>query len=168
MKSFLNVLLAMAVVVCVSSARAESSLGLGAHYFRTVDSLDKPFDEDGLAPVISYRADLIPLLMLQLDGVLYPDGYAGSEKDVFSPQAFLLVGSGIYAGVGVGTLYADGDFSDSPFFALRAGVTLALFPALHLDINANYEFSNWDGINKLDKNVDSDTVTLGAALRFLL
>ena len=102
------------------------------------------------------------------DGVLYPDGYAGSAKDVLSPQAFLLLGQGLYAGLGVGTLYADGDFSDTPFFIARAGLDIALFPALHLDINANYEFSDWDGINELDDNVDTDTVTLGAALRFLL
>ncbi len=150
------------------SARAESSLGLGARYFQTVDSLDKPFEESGLAPLISLKMELAPLLHVQVDGVLYPDGYAGSAKDVLSPQAFLLLGQGLYAGLGVGTLYADGDFSDTPFFIARAGLDIALFPALHLDINANYEFSDWDGINELDDNVDTDTVTLGAALRFLL
>lgn len=148
--------------------QAESSLGLGARYFQTVDSLDKPFEESGLAPLISFKMDMASLLHLQVDGVLYPDGYAGSDKDVLSPQAFLLLGSGLYAGLGVGTLYADGEFSDSPFFIARAGLDIALFPALHLDVNANYEFSEWDGINELDENVDTDTVTLGAALRFLL
>lgn len=148
--------------------QAASSLGLGARYFQTVDSLDKPFEESGLAPLISLKMELASLLHVQVDGVLYPDGYAGSSKDVLSPQAFLLLGSGLYAGLGVGTLYADGEFSDSPFFIARAGLDIALFPALHLDVNANYEFSEWDGINELDENVDTDTVTLGAALRFLL
>lgn len=168
MKSWMIRMLLVVGCSLAVSARAESSLGLGAHYFQTVDSLDKPFEEDGLAPVVSLKMEMASLLHLQLDGVLYPDGYAGSEKDVLSPQAFLLLGSGLYAGLGVGTLYADGEFSDSPFFIVRAGVDIALFPALHLDINANYEFSDWDGINDLDENVDTDTVTLGAALRFLL
>lgn len=160
----------MIVGVCglAVSVQAENSLGLGARYFQTVDSLDKPFEESGMAPLISLKMELAPLLHVQVDGVLYPDGYAGSDKDVLSPQAFLLLGSGLYAGLGAGTLYADGEFSDSPFFIARAGIDIALFPALHLDVNANYEFSEWDGINELDENVDTDTVTLGAALRFLL
>ena len=166
----LNVVRWMLVALCswAMSAQAESSLGLGARYFQTVDSLDKPFEESGLAPLISLKMELASLLHVQVDGVLYPDGYAGATKDVFSPQAFVLLGSGLYAGLGVGTLYADGEFSDSPFFIARAGLDIALFPALHLDVNANYEFSEWDGINELDENVDTDTVTLGAALRFLL
>lgn len=159
-----------AVILCGLSlnAPAGNSLGLGAKYFQTIDSLDQPFEEKGLAPVLSLRSELTSLLSLQVEAVLYPDEYAGSPKDVLSPQAFLLVGQGLYAGLGVGTLYADGEFADSPFFVARAGLDLALFPALHLDINANYEFSEWDGINELDDEVDTDTVTLGAALRFLL
>ena len=168
MKSWM--LRATLVALCgvALSARAESSLGLGARYFQTVDSLDKPFEEDGLAPLISLKLELASLLHLQVDGVLYPDGYAGSVKDVLSPQAFVLLGQGLYAGLGVGTLYTDGEFSNNPFFIARAGLDIPLFPALHLDLNANYEFSDWDGINDLDDNVDTDTVTLGAALRFLL
>ena len=151
-----------------SAARGESTLGLGALYFQTVDNLDKPFQEDGLAPTVSLRTDVLPLLMLQVDGVLYPDRYAGADKDVFSPQAFLLLGRGLYAGLGVGALISGGDVADQPFFAARAGATFRLFPALHLDVNANYEFTDWEGINELDERVDTDTVTLGAALRFLL
>ena len=155
------------VVLCAVGARAETSLNLGARYFQTIDSLQKPFEEKGLAPTLGLRFGLAPLLSLQVDGVFYPENYAGSLKDVISPQAFVLVGSGIYAGVGVGTLISDGEFSDSPFFIVRAGLDIAIFPALRLDINANYEFAEWEGINELDENVDTDTVTLGAAVRFL-
>jgi hypothetical protein len=96
----LNVVRWMLVALCswAVSAQADSSLGLGARYFQTVDSLDKPFEESGLAPLISLKMELASLLHVQVDGVLYPDGYAGSDKDVFSPQAFLLLGSGLYAG----------------------------------------------------------------------
>jgi hypothetical protein len=151
-------------------ARAETTLGLGANYFQTIDHLDKPFKEDGLAPLLSLRMGLAPLLKLQVDCVMYPKHYAGasSGREIFSPQAFLLLGGVLYGGLGVGTLFTDGDFADSPFYIARAGVDLALFPGLHLDINASYEFAEWDGINDLDENVDTDTVTLGAALRFVL
>ena len=168
MKSCILRLLVVVACSFAVGAQAETSLGLGARYFQTIDSLEKPFEESGLAPLISLRTDLGALLRLQVDGVLYPEGYAGSRDDVFSPQAFLLLGSGLYAGLGVGTLYANSDFADSPFFIARAGLDIALFPGLHLDINANYEFAEWDGINELDENVDTDTVTLGAALRILL
>jgi hypothetical protein len=144
---------------------ADSSFGAGARYFRTLDELDGEFEEDGLAPLVTVRTSLASLLQLQLDVVLYPDGYAGSAgKDVLSPQAFLLLGRGLYAGLGVGTLYADSDFGDA-FFIARAGVDLELLPGLHVDVNANYEFAEWEKINTLDEDVDSDTVTLGAALR---
>lgn len=148
----------------VSAGWADTSVGVGARYYRTIDDLDAPFEKDGLAALVSVQTDLAAILKLQLDAVLYPDGYAGSRVDVFSPQAFLLVGGGIYGGLGAGTLVSDGEIGDA-FFIVRAGVDLELLPGLHLDVNANYEFAEWEKINTLDEDVDSDTVTLGAALR---
>ena len=142
-------------------------IGAGARYFKTIDELDGPFEESGLAPLLTIRGELASLLHLQADLVLYPDGYAGSNKDVFAPEGFLLLGKGVYAGLGVGTLVADGDVGD-PFFIARAGVNLELLPSLSLDINANYEFAEWDQVNTIDKDADSDTITLGAALRLAL
>jgi hypothetical protein len=75
------------------------------------------------------------------------------------------VGAGLYGGLGIGTLYADGNFSDNPFFILRAGIDLDLLPRVHVDVNANYHFAEWDGINEVDERLDSDTITLGAAVR---
>jgi opacity protein-like surface antigen len=40
-----------------------------------------------------------------------------------------------------------------------------LIPYMHLDINANYRFENWDD-DKFFKDVDTDTVTVGAVVRF--
>ncbi len=151
------------------SAQAESSIGLGAQYYQAMDSLEKPFSEDGFAPVISFRTDLGSMFGLQVDGVYYSDeGYAGSLKETFSPQAFLLLGRGLYAGAGIGTLISDGEFADNPLFVGRVGVNLEWFPGVHLDLNASYEWADWDGINVLNERVDSDTVTVGATLRFLL
>ena len=153
-------------VALTAGARVSEAIevGAGARYFRTIDQLDGPFEESGLAPLLTVRGELASLLHLQGDFVLYPDGYAGANKDVFAPEVFLLLGKGIYAGLGVGSLVADGDMGD-PFFIARAGVNLELLPSLFLDINANYEFAEWDQINTIDENADSDTITLGAALR---
>lgn len=139
-------------------------IGGGARYFRTIDELDGPFEENGLAPLVTVRGELAELLHLQADFVLYPDGYAGSDKDVFAPELFLLLGKGVYAGLGAGALVSDGEVGD-PFFIARAGINLELLPAVVLDINANYEFAEWEQINTIDEDADSDTITLGAALR---
>ncbi len=169
MKSWIVRLLVATVAGLVAvDTRAESTLGLGAAYFRTVDSLNKPFEESGVAPVLSYRADLTDVVKLQLDGLLYPEGYAGAYKDVFSPQAFVLFGGDFYVGAGFGTLIAGSDVADSPMYIARVGYTIRMFTGLHLDLNANYELSDWDGINDVDERKDSDTVTVGAALRLLL
>ena len=42
------------------------------------------------------------------------------------------------------------------------GIDLLLLPKIHLDINADYRFAEWDEIY----DYDTDTVTLGATLRF--
>lgn len=166
MQKFGLMLALSGLLMAATSARAEGTrIGGGVHYWRTVDSLEGEIDDNGLAPVVSVQQRLGDLLALQLDVELYPDGFAGSDKDVLAPQAFVLLGSGLYAGLGIGTLYADSNFSDNPFFILRAGIDLELLPELHVDVNANYQFSEWDGINTLDEDVDSDTITLGAALR---
>lgn len=141
-----------------------TGVGAGARYFKTIDELDGPFEEDGLAPLLTIKQDLAALLSVQLDVVLYPDGYAGSSKDVLAPEAFLVLGQGLYAALGAGSLYSDGDFGD-PFFVARVGVDLELLPGLHLDVNGNYEFAEWEQINEIDDEADSDTITLGAALR---
>lgn len=150
------------------AAEAQTSLGLGARYVKTIDDLDSSFEDSGMGAVLSYKSELGDLLAAQFDLTLYPDGYAGAKQEVLSPQAFLLLGKDLYAGLGAGWLFSDGDFADSPFFIARAGVIFELLPGLHLDINANYEFPEWEGVNKIDDEVDSDTVTLGAALRIEL
>ena len=83
---------------------------------------------------------------------------------MWSPEAFVLVGGTIYAGAGVGIYYSDGFFNDSPFFMLRAGLDFAILPFLSLDINANYRFNDWGSLDTSD--LDTDTIRLGAAIRF--
>ncbi|OGV60943.1 MAG: hypothetical protein A2498_07370 [Lentisphaerae bacterium RIFOXYC12_FULL_60_16] len=149
----------------------EHFIGGGAHYFKTIDAIDNDdgeFDENGLAWVVSYQYQFGAIFKIQADLELLPEDYAGSPEKVWAPQAFLLLGRGLYAGLGVGTLYSDGEWADKPFYAIRAGLDLELLPRLHLDINANYYFNDWDSVNTLDEDVDSDTITIGAAARFQL
>lgn len=164
MMRYVRGLAAVALVGMLPLTAQALQVGGGVHYFKTIDELDGPFAEDGLTPVISIKGDLGVLLHPQLDVELFDEGYAGSTDGVLAPQAFLLLGGALYGGLGVGTLISDGEFGD-PFFVVRAGFDLALLPGLHLDLNANYHFAEWEQINEIDEDADSDTITLGAALR---
>lgn len=144
-------------------------IGGGAHYWQTVNDVDLDnVDEDGIAWLATYQYKWSDWVAVQTDLEFLPENYAGSDKTVLAPQAYLTVGSGLYGGVGVGILYSDGDFADKPFFALRAGVEMHVLPSLYLDINANYRFEEWESINQFEEDISEDTITLGAALRLEL
>ncbi len=85
---------------------------------------------------------------------------------MLAPQAYLLLGGALYGGVGAGIFYSDSDFADRPFYVLRAGLNIMPTANMTLDINANYRFTEWD--SDLMQDIDTDTATLSAALRFLL
>ncbi len=158
--------LAVATVLSLcSSAEAGNRLGVGAHYWRTVDSVGDDIDRDGVSWLVTYQGEVIPLLKLQVDLEIFPDNFAGAGETVYAPQALAIVGGWIYAGAGIGVMYANSEFADKPFYLLRAGLDLPILPSLRLDINANYHFSEWEGINETVDDIESDTVTLGAALR---
>lgn len=140
---------------------AESRIGAGVNYWTAIDDLSSDIDDSGFSYLISYQARS-GLLSLEIDGEILPDRFG---KDAYAPQAYLLVGSGIYAGVGIGIEYIDGDFEDDPFFALRAGLNLEILPQLYLDLNANYRFSGSKSWSELEQDIDTDTVFLGGAVR---
>ena len=156
----------LAVQTCTA---ADHRFGAGIHYWRTIDDVNvDEFDEDGMAWTFSYQLRPAPLLGIELAVEALPDGYGGGAEEVYSPQAYLIVGKGIYAGLGVGGFYTDGDFQDDTFYALRAGLELELLPNVLLDVNANYRFTEWDDIKTVEEDVDTDTITLGAAVRLEL
>jgi opacity protein-like surface antigen len=143
-------------------------LGVGANYWKTVNNVKvedvKNIDEAGLSWLASYQYAPAGLFKLEIDLEYYPE--LAGEKTLWSPEAFVLVGGTLYAGAGVGIYYSDGVFNNSPFFMLRAGLDFAILPFLSLDINANYRFNDWDTFDTSD--LDTDTIRLGAALRFSL
>lgn len=146
---------------------AESShrIGAGAHYWIAVDDIDADnIDEDGLAIIASYQYLLSEYLKFEADAEYLEEGYAGSDEYVLSPQAYILIGKGLYAGAGIGINYSDGEFAHDPFYALRAGIDLEILPSLYLDINANYRFEKWD-FDEIEDDIDADTLTVGAILR---
>ena len=149
-------------------AQTSSRIGVGFHYWKALSDVDvDDVDEDGIGWVVSYKLVPSSLLNFQADIELLPEGYAGSDKSVFAPQVSVIAGSSLYAAVGIGMLYSDGDFSDDPFYALRAGADMQLLPKLFADINLNYRFENWD-YSEVKSNIDMDTLTVGAVVRIAL
>ncbi len=168
----MRILSKLALVVVVASfaalpARAgEHRIGLGYHYFETIDNIRAPSDvkDNGQSVVVSYQ--YLPGGLLRFEGDLefWNDGYGGSTDRAYAPQAYVLVGRGIYGGVGVGVTKSNG-FNGSkwsnPWYAARVGLDLLLLPKIHLDINANYRANAFDQL----KGAKSDAITLGASVR---
>ena len=160
--------LAVLVLATATQAQMVSRIGVGFHYWKALDDVDvDDVDEDGLGWLISYKLVPSSLLNFQADLELLPEGYAGSDKNVFAPQAFVVAGNSLYGALGIGILYSDGDFADEPFYTLRAGFDMQLLPSLFADLNVNYRFENWD-YSDVQDNISMDTLTLGAVVRFQL
>lgn len=141
-------------------------LGVGVHYWRTLDDIEiDDLDRDGLAWMVSARFFPESLVSLGLEVEQFPEEFAPGDEAVYAPAAYLVLGRSLYAAVGVGGYYRDGDFADDPFYAARLGIVLEALPQVFLDLNANYRFEEWEQFNEDEHKIDTDTVTLGAALR---
>ena len=158
-------ILAVCLAATVISVQAgeDNRLGVGAHYWTTVDGIDVDnVDENGFSWMASYQ-HWSSLLGFEADIEWFQSGFAGENKDVYAPQAYLLVGGTLYGAVGIGAYYSDGSWGDKPFYTFRAGLNFELIPGLYLDVNGNYRFQDWSGLEASD--MDSDTIILGAAAR---
>jgi len=160
----------LAWLAAVPTAQAGTHrLGVGANYWKTISNLDSTdvtdINEDGLSWLASYQYVPAGIFKLEVDLEYYPS-LTQDGKTFWSPEAFALVGGTIYAGAGIGTYYSDGIFNKTPFFMLRAGLDFAILPFLSLDINANYRFDDLSSFSTSD--LKTDTIRLGAALRFAL
>ncbi|HEX4953266.1 MAG TPA: hypothetical protein VF017_07725 [Thermoanaerobaculia bacterium] len=164
-------LLALALPLATLPARAgEHSIGVGIHYWRTVDGLPSgstfdDIEDDGNSYVLSYQYQPRGIFTFQVDAELYQDGYGGSTERTILPEVFVLVGGNFYAGAGAGVAYSDGleDSPSDPFYMGRLGYRLTLLGSIELDVHATYRFDEWDELENID--VDTDTYTFGAVLR---
>lgn len=149
------------------AAAAEHRFGLGVNYWRALDDVvadDFDLDEDGLAPYLTYQLRPAGLFSFEVNLEYFERGFGGSTAEAYSPQLYVLIGHGLYGGVGIGVTYSSDlpdDVSD-PFYAARIGYVLTLVPRIHLDINLNYRAGTFDTLDE----ASSDTITLGAAVRF--
>lgn len=162
--------IAIAVLfVATQDVRAEAAhrLGVGVNYWRVLDDIDVDnIDENGASWLLTYQYRSSALVKFEADLEVFDKGYLGIDSTVYAPEAYLVLGGIIYGAVGVGVLYTDGDFADDPFYAFRAGLDLELIPQLYLDLNVNYRFSKWSSLSNEETDIDGDTMTLGAAVRF--
>ena len=174
-KKFVAAVLSCVVLIVLNNmATAETTakaedvkhrIGIGARYWFALESIDAHgIDESGLCYFATYQYQ--PAYFFKIEGTVevLPDNYGGSSNTVFAPQAYLIVGKGLYAGVGIGGYYSDGDFSNDPFYALCAGLDVEVLPFLFLDLRINYRFDQWGDFEFDD--IDTDTITVGAAALF--
>ena len=166
-------LLLVAGLICPTvGMAARHSLGIGAHYFRSLEEIkaEDDFDEDGLGLNLSYRYRMARLLALQGELQFFPDGIFFAE-DAYGFKGFLLLGNVIYAALGIGTNRVewpngDKEWTDTEYL-LRAGVELPIVPDVFtIDMNANYILADWRDIDDLDDEFDEDYMSFGAAARF--
>lgn len=156
----------MLVAVTGVQAADDSRVGVGVNYWRVLDDLDhSTMDKGGMSWLLTYQHRVASLLRLEADLEVYADDFMGIDDTILAPQAYLVLGMGLYGAFGVGILYADGDFADDVFYALRGGLELETFPRWYLDLNVNYRFAEGPSLNDVTHDIDGDTLTLGAAFR---
>jgi hypothetical protein len=161
--AFLSLVLAAAMLTGLA-APAECGIGAGVHYLKTVGDIKNTpgFDENALGLIGSYQYGVS---LVRLEGDLeWINNFGGSDHSMIQPQAYALVGRGLYAGVGIGIGYIDNSWQDAPFYALRAGYTIPLVK-LSLDAFGSYQFQNATTLQGLTSE-DLDAVTFGVIARF--
>jgi hypothetical protein len=144
-------------------AAADTSLGAGVHYLRNLGDIEDNGFEKGSISVLGSLQFGVSMLKLEAD-LEYMFDLMGTDQGAWLPQAYVLVGGMIYGGLGIGTVEYDGEWSNDPFYNLRAGVELPL-SAMALDLYATYQFWNDDQLESLTGD-DLDSITFAGVLRF--
>lgn len=157
----------LALAFAPAADAAEHRLGLGLHYWSTIDSVGdlEGIEDEGSSWLVTYQLKPAGFFKLELDVEVFDEGFAGSTDTSFAPQAFVLVGGFVYGGVGAGVTVSDGlqDNVSDPFFMVKLGLDFTVLPRVHLDVGAIYRFDDWEAVEEVD--FDSDTYTLGVAAR---
>ena len=156
----------LAVAAAGGASGAEHRLGLGYLYWQALEDVESAhIEEDGAAPFLTYQYAPKGIFRLELDLEYYADGFRGSGRPAYSPSAYVLVEFGLYAGVGAGlpaSSIVDGLIFD-PFYVVRLGWDFQVVPRLHVDLHADYRVGSLS--DRVDRDFDMDSVTLGAAAR---
>lgn len=166
-RSLKMVALVLAVLVVFSvQAQAGHRIGGGVQYLKTLgDIKDHPdFDEHAFGFLASYQF-AAGLFKIEGDIEWIPD-FGGTDKSLWQPQAYALLGGLIYGGVGIGSGYFDGDWFSEPFYALRVGVDLAL-GGLDFDVFTLYRFQDAEFYQDLGES-SLDSLTFAALIRFAI
>ncbi len=168
-------ILSLILFPTTSLLAGEHSLGLGVHYFYTLDDMDNDwgdsFHENGLGLNGSYKYKPIDHFGFQFELQAFPDGYYDAEIAV-SPRILAILGRSFYIGAGIAwnylaweatteALHQDKNWSDA-YYILRAGFEIPIIvPDLRLDIKTDYELNEWNEV----EDFDSDALTFGVGLR---
>ena len=166
-KCFFTVVLAAMLVMAggvADDAECGHQLGGGIHYLKTLGSIkDHPeWDSNAIGFLVSYRYKM-PLIKIEAD-LEWVSDYGGSDKTLFQPQAWLIVGGLIYGAGGIGGSHIDGGWLDNPFYGLRLGVDLTLL-GLNFDAFTSYRFQSSKVFEEIDQD-DLDALTFGLLVRF--
>lgn len=139
---------------------------MGANYWKTIKDVDlNDVDKNGFSWLATYQYAPGSPLSLEADIEYFYNGFAGTTRDVFAPQAYIVLGTSLYGALGIGCYFADDEFSKDPFYAIRLGLDFPLIRPIYMDINVNYRFNEWKNIHDLASDIHSDTITIGAAIR---
>jgi hypothetical protein len=152
----------------VATAEAQFSLGGGIHYNRNLGDITNDGQIDLSQNSVSLLASgAYDLGLLKLDGqVEYIFDHVGTDEAMWQPSLWLLAGGLVYGGAGIGVGYTDGEWQSDPFYALRAGVDLAL-GGVDLDVYGSYRFQGSEDLESLTGE-DLDSITFAAIVRFAL
>lgn len=169
MKRFLTVMIICAAMlgsVATGLAGNSNRLGIGANYWKTIRDLDlHDIHKNGFSWLLTYQYAPGCPLSLEADLEYFNRGFAGTSEDVFAPQAFIVLGTSLYGALGIGTYYSDSEFASDPFYAFRLGFDFHIFRSIYMDINVNYRFNEWTNIHDMADDINSDTITIGTAVR---
>ena len=145
-------------------AQAGIRVGGGLEYLKTLgDIKDTPGFESNAVGFLASGQFNARLIKIEGDVEWILD-FGGTDKSLIQPQAYALVGSGFYGGVGVGIGYFDGKWQEDPFYALRAGIDFTL-GGFNLDAFALYRFQDTEVFENFGSQ-DLDSITFGAVIRF--
>lgn len=149
--------------VIVNQTKGDHRFGVGANYWVSLSDIDvDDVNDNGFSYLISYQY-WKNLVGFEAVVEFLPDRFGESA---WAPEAYILFGEGIYVAVGIGWIHEDGSWQDKPFYAFRMGFDFKLFGSFYLDIAANYRFNDTSDLKDSDTKIDTDTIFLGATLRY--